>query len=117
MIRIFWLSALNLKDIPYNGDIRETLNIVGVKYVLPKGAFMSKTVATLVQKVGLILLKGGFYFSYSGHKCNCWLKVVVPHWDKRDNGVMCTGKEIKSGLKLIRMETDMQAPFKKKPEH
>ena len=47
-----------------------------------------------------------FYFSYSGHKRNCWLK-IANHWDKRDNGVMCTGKEIKSGLKLVRMEIDV----------
>ena len=65
---------------------------------------MSKTVASFVQKVGLIWLKGGFYFSYSGHKCNCRLKIVKP-LGKRDNGVMCTGKEIKSSLKLVQMET------------
>ena len=61
------------------------------------------------------------YFSYSGHRRNCWLK-IVNHWDKRDNGVMCTGKEIQSGLKLVRMETDAAAhtcklPLRKKPEH
>ena len=56
----FWLSALYLKDIPYNDDFRETLDRVHVKYVLPTGAFMSKIVATFVQKVGLIWLKGGF---------------------------------------------------------
>ena len=33
---------------------------VHVKYVLLKGALMSKTVSTFVQKVGLIWLKGGF---------------------------------------------------------
>ena len=43
-----------LKDIPYNSDSCETLDSVHVKYVLPKGAFMSKTVVTFVQKVGLI---------------------------------------------------------------
>ena len=54
---------------------------------------------------------------FSGHKCHCWLK-IVKHWDKRDNGVLCTGKEIKSGLKLARMENIyMPAPFKKKPEY
>ena len=60
-----------------------------------------------------------FYFNYSGHKCNCWLK-VVHHWDKHDSSVISTEKEIKSGLKLVQMETDvatlLQAPFKKKPE-
>ena len=65
---------------------------------------MSKTVATYVQKVGLIGLTGGF--GYSGHKFNCLFK-IVNHWDKRDNGVMCTGKEIQSGLKLVRSETNI----------
>ena len=50
--REFFLSALNLKDIPYNDDFRETLDRVHVKYVLPTGAFMSKIVATYIQKVG-----------------------------------------------------------------
>ena len=52
-------------------------------------------------------------FNYSGHKCNCWRK-VVNHWDKRDNGIMCTGKEIKFGLKLLRMETDVAIPGRTK---
>ena len=56
----FWLSALNLKNVPYNGHFRETLDRVHVKYIVPKGAFMPKTVAIFVQKVGLIWLKGGF---------------------------------------------------------
>ena len=38
--REFFLSALDLKDIPYNDDFRETLDRVHVKYVLPTGAFM-----------------------------------------------------------------------------
>ena len=103
---IFHLSAMNVKNMPHNGDSRETLDRVHVKYVLPKGAFMSKTVATFVQKVGLIWLKVGFYFSYSGHKWNCWLK-IVNHWDKRDNEALLTGKEIESNLKLVRMDTDI----------
>ena len=89
----FWLSALNLKDISYNGDSRETLDKVHVKYVLPKGALMSKTIATFVQKVGLIWLKDGLLLSYSGHKYNYWLKIVT-HLDKPDNSVMCTEKEV-----------------------
>ena len=32
-------------------------------------------------------------------------KVLTMHWNKRDNNVMCAGKEIKSGLKLVQMET------------
>ena len=51
---IFWLTALNLKDIPHKGDSHETLDRIHVKYVLSKGAFMSKTVSTFVQKVGFI---------------------------------------------------------------
>ena len=50
----------NFKDIPYHGDSRETLDSVHAKDALSKGAFMSKTVATFVKKVGLIWLKGGF---------------------------------------------------------
>ena len=68
--RTFLHFALNLKNIPYNGDTRETLDRVHVKYFLPKGAFMSKTVDTLVQQVDLIWLKGGLYFSHSGQKGN-----------------------------------------------
>ena len=80
---------------------------------------MSKTVATFVQKVGLIWIKGGFYFSCSGHRCNRWLN-TVNHWDKRDNRVLCTGKEIKSGLKLV-LELAVATPtctvlLRKKPE-
>ena len=58
---MFWLFALNLKDIAYNGDFHETLDRVHVKYVLSKGTFMSETVATFVQKVGLSWLQGGFF--------------------------------------------------------
>ena len=57
---LFWLSELKLKDIPYNGDSRETLDRIHVRYILCKGAFVSKTVATFAQKVGLVWLKGGF---------------------------------------------------------
>ena len=59
-IELFWLSSLNLKDIPYNGDSCKTLDRVHVKHVLPKVAFISKTLATFAQKVGLIWLKRGF---------------------------------------------------------
>ena len=54
----------------YHGSSRETLDSVHVKHVPSKGAFMSKTVATFVQRVGLIWLKVAFYFTYSEHKCN-----------------------------------------------
>ena len=73
---IFWLSSLNLKDIPYNSDFHKTLDRVHFACVLSKGAFISKSVATLGQKVGLICLKVTFYFSYSGHACNCRLKIA-----------------------------------------
>ena len=39
-------------------------------------------------------------------KCSCWPK-IVNHCDKCDNGVMQTGKEIKSGFKKIRTKTDV----------
>ena len=73
-------------------------------------------------KSGLNLTKTwAFYFSYSRHRCNCWLK-IVNHWDKCDNGVMCTEKEIKPGLKLVRMEINVAAHTckllsRKSPEH
>ena len=41
-----------------------------------------------------------FYFSYAGDICNCWLK-IVNHWDKRDNGVVCIGKETQGGGGLV----------------
>ena len=47
---IVWPSALNLKDLPCNGDPRETVDRVHAKYFLLKGAFMSKNIATFVQK-------------------------------------------------------------------
>ena len=59
----FWFPALNLKDIPYNGDSRETLDRVYARYVLLKGAFISETIATFVQKAGLIWLEGIFFTS------------------------------------------------------
>ena len=49
-------SPLNFRDTPYNGDSSEALDRVRVKYALPKGAFMSKT----VKKMGLIWVNGGF---------------------------------------------------------
>ena len=56
----FWLIALNLKDIACNSDCRETLERIYVQYVLSKGAFMSKTIATFVQKLAFIWLQDGF---------------------------------------------------------
>ena len=67
---------------------------------------MSKTVAIFVEKEGLIWLNSGFLIQLFRTQCNRFLKIVY-HWDKSDDGVMCTGKEIKSGLNLIRMETDV----------
>ena len=45
-----------------------------------------------------------FYFDYSEQKCGCWLK-VVNHWDKRDDSTLCADRKIKSGSKLLLMET------------
>ena len=55
-VKFFWLFALNLKYIPYNGDFHETLDRIDVTYVLPKGVLMWETATTFVQKVGLIWL-------------------------------------------------------------
>ena len=42
--------------------------------------------------------------------------------EKRDNGVICAGEEIKYGLNLVRMETEVATHkskliLRKKPEH
>ena len=74
----------NFKDIPYHGDSRETLDSVHAKDALSKGAFMSKTVATFVQKVGLIWLK---------------LKVVFTLFIQDTNVIV--------GLKLLTTGTNM----------
>ena len=65
----------------------------------------------LCPKNGLNLAKRLFYTS-----------VIQDHWDKGDNGVMYTSKEIESGLKLVRMEADIATHtckllLRKKPEH
>ena len=59
-----------------------------------------KTVASFVQKVGLIWLKDGISVIQDA-------KVIVNHCDKPEDDVMCTGKENKAGLKLVRMKTDV----------
>ena len=76
---------------------------------------MSKTVASFVQKVGSIWLKGGFLLQLFR-----WLFTSVIQDTKVIVGLklltigtnvttvlLCTRKEIKSGLKLVRMETDV----------
>ena len=42
----------------------------------------------------------------TNQKCSCWLK-LVNRCDKRDNGVMQAGKDIKSGFKKVRTKTDV----------
>ena len=79
-----------MKDIPCNGDTRETLDRVHAKYVLHKSAFMLKNVATFVQKVALIWLKTAFLLQLFGTQMY-FLALNCYHWDKRDNGVMCPG--------------------------
>ena len=54
-----------------------------------------------------------FFFSYSRHICNCWLK-IVNYWGKRDNRAMWAGKEIKSGSELVRMETEITNVYMEK---
>ena len=76
-VEFAWLSELNLRDIPCKGDSRKNLDRVHVKYGLFKGAFMSKTVAIFVQKLGLIWKKGGFFTSViQDTSIVCWLKIV-----------------------------------------
>ena len=79
-------SALNLKDIPCNDDPRETVDRVHAKYVLLKGAFMLKSVATFVQKVALIWLKTAFFLQLFRTQMY-FLTLNCYHWDKRDNGI------------------------------
>ena len=83
----FWLSAQNLKDIPCNEDPREIVDSVHAKYVLLKGAFMSKDVATF----GLNLSKKCFFLLQLFRTQMYVLTLDCYHWDKRDNGVMCLG--------------------------
>ena len=63
---------------------------------------MSKTIATFVQKVGLIRLKNGRVFTpdFQNTIVIVGIKMLMFHLDKRDNGVQ--GKNI-SGSKLVRM--------------
>ena len=57
---IFWTFHIKFERHTSQRRLSQNLRWVHVKYVLHKGAFMSKTVATFVQKVGSIWLKGGF---------------------------------------------------------
>ena len=102
------LSALNLKDRPYNGDFRKTLDRAHVKYVLPKRCIYVRDCCHLCPKSGLNLAKRWLFTSViqDTNSCTWWLK-IVNHRDKCDNDVMCIEKEIKSGLKSVRMETDV----------
>ena len=89
------------------------------KYVLPKGAFLSKTVATFVQKVGLIWLKCGFFASII-QDTNVVVGLKLLTTTTNVTTVLCTqGNKIKSGFKKVRTKTDVtthtcQVPFKRK---
>ena len=72
------------------------------KHFVQSGLIL-KTVATFVKNEDLIWQQGGFFFDYSVHKRDCWLK-IVSRWDKHDNIVLCAEKK-KSDLKLLAMET------------
>ena len=98
-IKIFLTFCRNDSPKPWAGIM---LNVFG-----PNMHFCPKSLLALSKKqnVDLIWLKGGFYFSYSGHKCRCWLK-GVNHWKKSDDGVMCAGKENNSCLKLVRIKPE-----------
>ena len=108
-IKTFLFSALNLKDVPYKNDSPEPRTGLMLNMFCTNMHFcFVKIVASFVQKPksGLNLANLTFYFSYSGPKCNCWLK-SVNHWKKPDDGVMWAGKENKSGLKLVRIKPDV----------
>ena len=47
---MLWLSALNLKDIPYNSDFCQTLDMVDVKHVLSSCLLCPKSGLNLPKK-------------------------------------------------------------------
>ena len=57
---------------------------------------MSETVFTFVQRSGQIWPKKWLLLKLFRELCNGSLE-IVDHWNKRDNNVMCPGKEIKWG--------------------
>ena len=59
----FWLSAQYLKDISYNSDSCETLDMVHVKYVLLKGVIYVQNRRHLCPKNGLNLAKKWLFAS------------------------------------------------------
>ena len=87
--------------------LSQYLGIGLFQIILSKSGLILKTVATFVQKGGLIWQQRWHFtsFDHSVHKCDCWLK-IVNHWDKRDNSVMCAEKK-KFGLKLLLVETEV----------
>ena len=102
--------------------VREILDKVHVRYVLPKGAFMSKTVVTFIQKVGLIWLKGGLLLQlFKDTNVIVGLKLLTTSTNATT--VLCAqGKRLNLVQKLIGMETDVATDttkllFRKKPEH
>ena len=112
---IFWLSGLNLKDIPYKIDSPEPWTELMLNMFCPR---VHKIVASFVQKVGLIWPAKRWHFTSVIQDA----KVIVNHWDKPDDGVMCAGKENKAGLKLVQMKTGVATPtckllLRKKNEH
>ena len=109
------ILTCSLKDIPYNGDSHEISDMVHVKYVLPKGAFMSKTVATFVQNVGLI-------FTSIIQDTNVIVGLKLLTTGTKVTTVLCAqGK--KSDLVQISLNRDrrsskyIQAPLRNKPRH
>ena len=84
--KVFWLSAPNLKDIPYKIDSSEPWTGLMLKMFCPR---VHKTVASFVQKMGLIWRKGCILLQSVFQDA----KVIVNRWDKLDDSVMCTGKK------------------------
>ena len=79
--------------------LSQNLNRAHVKYVLPKAA---QNCCQLCPKRELNLAKRWHFASIIQVA-----KVIVNHWDKPNDGVICAGKENKASLKLVRMKTDV----------
>ena len=83
-VKVFWLSAPNLKDIPYKIDSLEPWTGL-VLNVLSKGA---QNCCQLCPKSELNLAKRWHFISAFQDA-----KVIVNHWDKPDDSVMCAGEK------------------------
>ena len=87
--KVFWLSALNLKDVPYKIDSPETLDRAHVKYVLSKSKICVQNRCQLGPKGGLNLAKRWLFISVIQGANG-----IVNHWDKPDDNC-AQGKKMK----------------------